>query len=226
MEVLLSRQSRRLSRILLAVLLLSFSAAALSFIYKTNRPVSAQPPAPSPAPLAPMVSNEASSPAGPATQPEREAAPPAWPPPSIDAPAHAVEASVHLSGPATEPTVSGTSLLADAQTKTDAGRFLEARGELNDALQSGNLDDSQADALEARLSQISQTVVFSHRRFPDDAYGGVYVVRPGDNLAKIAMAHDCTWELLSRINGIEPRHLRRRQHQNHRRPVLRRRRKT
>ena len=32
----MSRQSRRLSRVLLAILLLSFSAVALSFIYKVN----------------------------------------------------------------------------------------------------------------------------------------------------------------------------------------------
>jgi hypothetical protein len=36
MEVLVTRQSRRLSRILVAVLLLSFSVVALSFIYKMN----------------------------------------------------------------------------------------------------------------------------------------------------------------------------------------------
>ena len=40
MEVLVSRQSRRLSRFLLAILLVSFSAAALSFIYKMNHQTS------------------------------------------------------------------------------------------------------------------------------------------------------------------------------------------
>jgi lipoprotein-anchoring transpeptidase ErfK/SrfK len=208
MEVLLNRQARRLSRLLLAILLLSFSAAALSFIYKMNHPSSSAPAAQTPAPLAPMVSDEPASPLGPATQPARDASPPAWPPPAIDTPGHAVEAAVRLTGPATEPSASGSSLLARAQAKTDAGRFLEARAELNDALQSENLDSSQTDSIKAMLSRISQTVLFSHRRFADDAYGGVYVVQPGDNLAKIAMAHDCTWELLSRINGIEPRHLR------------------
>jgi lipoprotein-anchoring transpeptidase ErfK/SrfK len=208
MEVLVNRQSRRLIRLLLAILLLSFSAAALSFIYKMNHPSPASPAAQTPAPLAPMVSDEPSSPAGPATQPARDATPPAWPPPSIDVSGHAVEAAVRLSEPATEPSASGLSLLARAQAKTDAGRFLEARAELNDALQSPDLDPAQTDSIKGMLSQISQTIVFGHRRFADDAYGGVYVVQPGDNLAKIAMAHDCTWELLSRINGIEPRHLR------------------
>jgi lipoprotein-anchoring transpeptidase ErfK/SrfK len=207
MEVLLNRQPRRLSRFLLAILLLSFSAAALSFIYKMNHPSSA-PAAQTPAPLAPMVSDEPALPAGPATQPARDTAAPAWPPPSIETPGHAVEAAMRLSRPATEPSASGLSLLARAQAKTDAGRFLEARAELNDALQSPDLDPSQTDSIKAMLSRISQTVIFSHRRFADDAYGGVYVVQPGDNLAKIANAHDCTWELLSRINGIEPRRLR------------------
>jgi lipoprotein-anchoring transpeptidase ErfK/SrfK len=208
MEVLLNRQSRRLIRLLLAILLLSFSAAALSFIYKINHPPTATPAAQTPAPLAPMVSDEPASPAAPATQPARDATPPVWPPPSIDTPGHAVEAAVRLSGPATVPSASASSLLDRAQAKADAGRFLEARAELNDALQSPDLDLSQTDSIKAMLSRISQTVVFGHRRFADDAYGGVYVVQPGDSLARIAMAHDCTWELLSRINGIEPRRLR------------------
>lgn len=195
----MSRQSRRLSRLLLAVLLISFSAAALSFIYKMNH----QPPAPAeaqdPAPLAPVVSNDLP----PATQPAHDFAPP-----MIDPTPHAVDAAEYLPAPATEPSVTGTSLIARVQAKIDAGRLLEARADLNDALQSGDLDDSQSASIKAMMGQINQTVVFSHRRFGDDAYGGVYVVQPGDSLARIALVRDCTWELLSRINGVDPRHLR------------------
>jgi lipoprotein-anchoring transpeptidase ErfK/SrfK len=206
-EVLVNRQPRRLSRLLLAVLLVSFSTAALSFIYKMNHAGSAAPAGQTPAPLAPMVSDEPAPAAIPATQPSPQAAPPAWPPPSIEA-SGAVEAAVRLPSPATEPSVSPASLLERAQAKADAGRFLEARGELNDALQSPGLDPSQANSVKAMLGRINQTVVFGHRRFADDAYGGVYIVQSGDTLGKIANAHDCTWEFLSRINGIEPRHLR------------------
>jgi lipoprotein-anchoring transpeptidase ErfK/SrfK len=213
----LTRQSRRLSRLLVTVLLLSFSAAALSFIYKMNhQPSESAPPVPTVAPSAVSEDSESS----PATQPSRETAPP-----SIDAVAPAIEASAKtppspLLGATTQPaaystspetsmaTQSVSSLLSSAQAEVDNGQFLQARGELNDALQAGNLDTSQTDQVKKLLGQISQVVVFSPRRFPDDLYGGVYVVQPGDNLARIANAHDCTWELLSRINGIEPRHLR------------------
>jgi len=209
MEVLVSRQSRRLSRFLLAVLLISFSAAALSFIYKMNHqsaPAAAQDNAPSESMAAPVVSNNAPVPnnSPPATRPAPEFAPP----PMIDSSPHAIDAAEYLPAPATEPSVTGTSLIARAQARIDAGRLLEARSDLNDALQSGNLDDTQVASVKALIGQINQTVVFSRRHFGDDAYGGVYVVQPGDNLAKIALARDCTWELLSRINGIDPRHLR------------------
>jgi lipoprotein-anchoring transpeptidase ErfK/SrfK len=200
MEVLVSRQSRRLSRILLAILLISFSAAALSFIYKMNHQPVTPAAAQDPAPATPVVTNDPP----PATRPAQEFAPP----PMIDPPPHAVDAAEYLPAPATEPSVTGTSLIARAQTKIDAGRLLEARADLNDALQAGDLNDSQSASIKSTISQINETVVFSHRHFGDDAYGGVYVVQPGDNLARIALAHDCTWELLSRINGVDPRHLR------------------
>ena len=211
----MTRQSRRLSRLLVTVLLLSFSAAALSFIYKMNH----QPSEPAPPAVAPSAVSENSD-SSPATQPSREAAPP-----SIDAAAPAVDASsktppAPLVSDTTQPaaystspetsmaTQSVSSLLSSAQAEMDNGQFLQARGELNDALQAGNLDLSQTEQVKKLLGQISQVVVFSPRRFPDDLYGGVYAVQPGDNLARIANAHDCTWEFLSRINGIEPRHLR------------------
>jgi lipoprotein-anchoring transpeptidase ErfK/SrfK len=202
-----SRQSRRLSRILLAVLLISFSAAALSFIYKMNHPPLA--PAASAqesAPAAPEVTNDAP----PATRPTPVIAPPPMieSPTSNPPPVHAVEAAEYLPAPATEPSVTADSLISRAQTMMDAGRLLEARAILNDSLQSGALPESQVSGVKELISQINQTVVFSRRHFGDDAYGGVYVVQPGDSLAKIALAHDCTWELLSRINGVDPRHLR------------------
>ena len=56
-------------------------------------------------------------------------------------------------------------LISRAQAKLDNGRFLEARAELNDALQSGALGESQTASVKALISQISQTVVFGPRRF-------------------------------------------------------------
>jgi lipoprotein-anchoring transpeptidase ErfK/SrfK len=215
MEVLVTRQSRRLSRILVAILLLSFSVVALSFIYKMNHQPSQSQAAPISTPPAPVTAIEAPAtpPAtslmplpetAPATQPAPQVAPPsALPTPE---PPRAIEAAYNK--PTTLPTFSTSSLLADAQTKLDNGKFLEARGELNDALQSGSLSDSQVTNVKAMLSQIGQTVVFGPRRFPDDEFGGVYVVQPGDSLAKIALQHDISWEMLGRINNIDARHLR------------------
>jgi LysM domain/L,D-transpeptidase catalytic domain len=227
MEVLVSRQSRRLTRLLLAVLLISFSAAALSFIYKMNHQPSSAGAAPVPAPAAaPLASTDLTPPTAPAlsptTQPAEQIAPKTSPPAPLptNEPAHAEQAAwapkpttvpsmSNLSTPSfSTSSISASSILTDAQAKIDASRYLEARGELNDALQSGTLNDEQTASVKSLLAQISQVVVFSPRRFPDDAFGGVYVVQPGDSLAKIALAHDCTWEMLSRINGIDPRHLR------------------
>lgn len=231
----MSRQSRRLSRILLTVLLISFSAAALTFIYRMNRQspsaAAAAPTGSGPSAVSndsaasaaggggntptPLVSNQPSAPS--TTQPARQSSPVLSPPSAEPAPPHAEEAAYlpaatpAPSAPAPSapaPSAASASLIPDAQAKIDAGRLLEARADLNAALQSGTLSDSQAAAVKNLISQINQTVVFGQERFVDDNYGGVYVVKPGDSLARIANAHDCTWEMLSRINGIDPRRLR------------------
>lgn len=204
MEVLLSRHTRRVSPLFTVFLLLIFSAAALSFIYKMNH----QTAGPAASPPAPLLSND-SAPASNverATQPAPELSP-STSPPMIDPPVK-VEDAAFLSSPTTEPSASASSLLASAQSDIDGGRLLDARAQLNDVLQSGDLSDSQLASVKTLISQINQTVIFSRRRFADDPYGGTYVVQPGDSLARIALAHDCTWDIIGRINGIDPRHLR------------------
>jgi lipoprotein-anchoring transpeptidase ErfK/SrfK len=229
MEVLVNRFGRQVSRPLIVVLILMLLVGAISILQKNNRAASMQPlAAPVPAPQAPAPSPAAAAPAiEPAAVPAALVLPeviePTTRPESSDAheqigpviptgpliPAgpdqDAVLVSQKLSGATTIPS---ESVIAQAKSKIDTGRLLEARDQLNQALQSGGLDEPQATATRAMLSQISQTVVFGRQHFGDDAYGGTYVVQPGDNLAKIANAHDCTWELLSRINGIEPKSLR------------------
>lgn len=194
----MSRRTRRLSRLLIAILLISFSVAALTFIYRMNH-TGAPPPALDAAQTPAAQTSAAPSDVQPTTEPS---------PAAIDAATPAQPAAEIIPGPSTEPSVSASSLLADAQAKIDAGGLLEARDQLNSALQSGDVNESQAASVKATMSQISQTIVFGHQRFSDDPYGGVYVVQSGDNLARIALAHDCTWELIGRINGIDPKHLR------------------
>jgi lipoprotein-anchoring transpeptidase ErfK/SrfK len=126
-----------------------------------------------------------------------------------EAPAYQPQKAAALfDSPTTAPAPMSSSLLAQAQSLVDNGQLLEARGQLNDALNAGNLSPEGAESAKSLLSQINQIVIFSRKKFPDDIYGGSYVVEPGDSLAKIANAHDCTWELLGRINGIDPKHLR------------------
>ncbi|MGD0461424.1 MAG: L,D-transpeptidase family protein [Tepidisphaeraceae bacterium] len=198
----MSRQTRRVSRLFIVILLLSFSAAALSFIYRMNHPGagSASPPPP-------LLSTDSAPEANPtpATQPEVA---PSTSPPMIDAPAHIAEAAAFQPAAATEPSFSVSSIISSAQSDIDNGRLLSARAQLNDALQGGELTDDQIASVKTLISQINQTVIFGRHRFADDPYGGTYVVQPGDSLTRIALAHDCTWEMIGRINGIDPMHLR------------------
>jgi len=100
-------------------------------------------------------------------------------------------------------------VLADAGAKAQTGDLLTARKMLNDAMESGKLDSASAGAARAQIAELNQTIVFSTQKFPGDEYGGVYAVRPGDMMRRIAEQYGVTWELLCRLNGMaDPRHLR------------------
>ncbi len=96
-----------------------------------------------------------------------------------------------------------------ANSMKESGDLLGARRVLNDAIQSNSLSDSDVAKAHTIMAEINQTVVFSPKRFADDAYGGTYSVQPGDLLKKIAEKNDVTWELLCRLNGLsDPKKLR------------------
>jgi lipoprotein-anchoring transpeptidase ErfK/SrfK len=221
MEVLVSRSDRRISRILILILLFAVSIGIMTFGYRVRRAappeqastppatqpdVVAQPAVPTDSPMVAVADATDSPSAGiPAiATPEAPLAVAPSTQPSFDS-ARAIPAAEMTEGPTTLP--SGD-LITQAKSKLDAGDLLSARDQLNGALQSGQLSDAEAQDVKQQLTQINQTLVFSKQRFPDDPYGGSYVVKPGDSLAKIAGDCDTTWELLSRINGIDPRHLR------------------
>jgi lipoprotein-anchoring transpeptidase ErfK/SrfK len=107
-----------------------------------------------------------------------------------------------------DPVVSGSGPVADGRARMAAGQLISARAILNSALQSGTLSAGDAAAAMSLISQINQTVIFSPQPFANDPYGGEYLVKPGDSLAKIAADYSTTWGLLARINRIEPRRLR------------------
>jgi len=107
----------------------------------------------------------------------------------------------------TPPAESGT--LADGQAKMQSGDLLAGRQVLNNLLLGGQLSSADAATTRRTIAQANQSLVFSAKRFPNDPFGGTYVVKPGDSLAKIAQNYDITWELLARINGLnDPRKLR------------------
>jgi LysM repeat protein len=102
-----------------------------------------------------------------------------------------------------------TQPLVDAKAKLDGNHLLDARRILEAALMSGKLSSGDVTSAKTTLSTINKTVVFSPRRFPEDEFGGSYVVKPGDVLQHIAAQNDVTWQLLCRINGLlDPRRLR------------------
>ncbi|HEV2294035.1 MAG TPA: L,D-transpeptidase family protein [Tepidisphaeraceae bacterium] len=91
--------------------------------------------------------------------------------------------------------------LVDAQAKIAADDYLAARDLLNTSLTSGKLSAADAKAAKLLLNQVNEVVVFSARKFASDTVGGVYSVKPGDRMERIARQYEVTWELLSRINN-------------------------
>jgi LysM repeat protein len=166
----------------------------------TNTPVPSANPAPAPAPVPPAVA------ALPTTRPAADVPPGAtWSQLLNGGPANGATV---LPVPKSGPIVTGNGPLADGKARMQAGQLLDARTVLNDALLAGTLTAADAAAARAMMSEINQTVIFSPRSFAADPFSGTYAVKQGDSLAKIAAAYNTTWELLGRINGIEPRRLR------------------
>lgn len=99
--------------------------------------------------------------------------------------------------------------LAKAKSLMDGGDLLGARSLLNNALAGNALSGASADAARSMLGQISQTVLFSKKKFADDSYQVVHQVQSGERLSRIADRNNVTWEFLCRINGMsDPKKLR------------------
>jgi LysM repeat protein len=102
-----------------------------------------------------------------------------------------------------------SNFLTEAAAKTSTGDLLGARKMLNDALLSGQLSPSDTAATKKAIADINDTLIFGPRKFPDDEYGGVYPVKPGENMKKIAESCDLTWQFLAKINNLsDPRKMR------------------
>jgi len=105
--------------------------------------------------------------------------------------------------------VSSTAVLAKARTQIASGDLLPARDALNAALASGSLNATDSAETRKLISDVSQIVYFSPKRFENDPVGGTYTVASGDNLAKIGAKYEITAGFLQRLNGIsDPKKLR------------------
>ena len=109
--------------------------------------------------------------------------------------------------PTTAPVATGNSA-SDARQRQEAGDLVGARDELNASLVSGHLSEADADAVRHQIADINQTLVFSPERTPNDPWAGGYRVESGERLATIAGKNSVTWQLLSRINHVDPKRLR------------------
>ncbi|HUB26316.1 MAG TPA: L,D-transpeptidase family protein [Tepidisphaeraceae bacterium] len=215
----MARHHRTTSRGLIVFLTLAVGISTVCVMRKVM-PAPGAPPALAASPL-PVLSVQTSSPTPIQATPKivaTETAPPATQPVvSQDAPPSSSWPNLLNTGSASSSgstnvqpggVVTGKGPLADGQARVAAGQLLDARSGLNDALQSGHLSSTDVDAARSLLQQINQTLVFSGKAFAGDEYCATYIVRQGDSLAKIAMANDTTWQLLSRINHLDPRRLR------------------
>ncbi len=95
-----------------------------------------------------------------------------------------------------------TALVAAAKQAAADNDPLLARAYFSEALTVGL---PPADELEVRrrLRQLSRETIFSGKCVKDDPFVGFHVIKPGENLHKIARANDVTAEFLARINNIK-----------------------
>ena len=99
--------------------------------------------------------------------------------------------------------------LNEAKAHQDAGRLLDARRVLNDALQTGRLDPATSDEVKSRIRDLNQTIVFTPtKRFADDPQQSTYTVQSGDLLTKICRDLDVPYGFVARVNAVRPDRIR------------------
>lgn len=227
----MSRRPNRISQGLVFLLIVIVGVALLAYVSRPGRPQpsaagpttaptadaspakpvgTASAPRTEPPPLVTMTPTGSSVPRGtPATQPTAsldKKTPADW---DKLVPADTSRPPVLAAVMPGDAPVSPSAAIEDGAKRIETGDLLAARRSFNAALVSGKLSEAEAASTKAKLAELNQTIVFSTRRFPDDPFGGTYMVQNGDALQKIARAHAISWELLGRMNDIsDPRKLR------------------
>ncbi len=172
--------------------------------------VTATPPAPAPPvdpPVAPLITSTPPINATAVAQAEPTTRPAALLATDLTATQRQPPLTVALPAPATAPVASGD-VINDSKQKKETGDLVAAREELNNALLSGHLSEADADAVRHNIAQINQTLVFSSERTLNDPWAAAYPVQSGERLSTIAGKNSVTWQLLSRINHVDPKRLR------------------
>lgn len=116
--------------------------------------------------------------------------------------------------PATQPTLGGIQapvydVLTEARQLATRGDLVGARTVANKLLLAGTLMEADTAMVKLFMSDLSQKLIFSTQKFPEDPLVATYTIKTGDRLQRVAYDHDISWELLGRINGIsDPRRVR------------------
>lgn len=103
--------------------------------------------------------------------------------------------------PKVEPVSSGHASIESARQMMSAGRWLDARRQLNDLLKTGLKPAEQSEA-RALLTQVANETVFSRIIMPEDPLFATHVVQPGENLTAIGAKYKVPAEAIMLINGI------------------------
>ena len=208
----MGRTGHRVSRGLIALLIAVCAIGGIFYLHDTSKSKATEtktPSAPAPARANEQIASNTPEPS--VAQPDVPVSQtPSFGSTSSTPPTTQSLAQAPTTQPQAAPHYQGSSdVFARAISMKDSGDLLGARRILNDAIQSNSLSDSDVLKAHTLMAEINQTVVFSPKRFADDAYGGTYSVQPGDLLKKIAEQNDVTWELLCRLNGLsDPKKLR------------------
>lgn len=118
---------------------------------------------------------------------------------------NAPPASAPLVGPGAGDGFKDVRDLVDAANKAmSAGRLVEARTLLNNALMTASLPPSERAAIRQQIQGIQDNLIFGTQAAPGDPYTDWYTVVQGDSLVKIMQKQSLPpdWRLLQRINRM------------------------
>lgn len=132
---------------------------------------------------------------------------PVMPPASV--PASDASATMPATQPATAESLAAMELFEQGVEAGKAGRILEARGKLTEALLSGALDATVADKTLEVLEEIADKTLLNAAVVEGDPYTYIYRLGRGDVLARIVQKEglSVTPTIIEQINRIDPSRL-------------------